>query len=386
MPPLTLLIKPVSGACNMRCDYCFYADVSSHRQVHDLGKMDRDTMEALIRRALSYAEGSLSFAFQGGEPTLAGVDYFEAFSDCVRRLNRKKTPVSYALQTNAYRIDPPLLSWIAREKCLVGVSLDGPIALHDAHRRVRGGDGTYDAIQQTIQSLRDAGIEYNILSVVHRETARMAEAVFRELEGHGYLQFIPMIDDFVRENTDKPFSNDTENGDLLVKDALEGLSASDDYLNFLKTTFDMYYAAFESGHPVSIRTFDNYISILMGHPPENCAMAGRCGAYLTIEADGSAYPCDFYVLDDYRLGNIRDHSIPSLFATPAMKAFRAASYNLPTECRACKWYNLCRGGCRRDREPVVDGVPALNRFCETHRAFFEHTVERMRRMAGSLSQ
>ena len=156
------------------------------------------------------------------------------------------------------------------------------------------------------------------------------------------------------------------------------------YGAFLKTTFDAYYAAFCRGRPVSVRNFDNYLGILMGLPPENCGQCGRCGQYFLIEADGGVYPCDFYVLDNWRIGNINDSSFFSLAKSPVGEEFRALSLLRRAECESCEWYGLCRGGCRRDREPFENGLPGLNRWCESYKALFEYAFPRMREMAEAI--
>lgn len=367
MPPLTVMIKPASSLCNLRCTYCFYADVAARRESASFGVMEQDTLETLVRRAFAYAEGHLSFMFQGGEPTLAGKAFFRSFLALQRRYKTSRVVVHNAIQTNGYALDEQWCEIFREGQFLVGISVDGTKALHDACRVTAGGEPTYDRIQKNISMLREAGVEYNILCVVNEYIARQPREVFESLKQHGFLQFIPCLDDF---------------------DGVKGEHSlcADTYGRFLIETFDLYEKAFRAGRPVSIRTFDNWLTMLLGYPPENCGMAGRCGNYYLIEANGNAYPCDFYVLDMWLVGNIKEDSFFRMDKSAVSRTFREESIPLPPACKACPWLHLCRGGCKRDREPVIGGVPSLNRLCAGHKAFFEARYERMRALAACVAQ
>ena len=358
MPALSMMIKPVSSACNMRCQYCFYADVAAHRRIPNYGVMTPDTMRALVRRAFIYADSSVSFSFQGGEPTLAGIEYFQSFLREVHRCNSRHLPVSYALQTNGYAVSDEMLALFAEHHFLLGVSLDGPEDMHDALRKDAGGCGTYRRVMRTIEKLRHFGIPYNILCVVTAETARRSQETWNALREHQYLQFIPCIDGL--DGSRNPYSLSPEA-----------------YGQFLIDIFDAYERAFKEGSPVSERRLDNYLSILAGFAPEECGMCGQCGLYFLAEADGSVYPCDFYVLDEWKMGNINTMSLARMEKSSASKAFRQVSLRLPEACGRCPYLNLCMGGCRRDREPFCEGLPSNNRFCQSYRMFFDACLPRM---------
>ena len=162
MPPLSVLIKPASGLCNMRCRYCFYADVAEHREIASYGVMTRETAEALIRRAFEFADGEATFAFQGGEPTLAGWEYYRFFIDTVNRCNIKRIPVHYAMQTNGYDVSDNLCELLRDNRFLVGVSLDGTGAVHDAARVDAAGEGTFRRVNETIAKFKKSGIDFFI--------------------------------------------------------------------------------------------------------------------------------------------------------------------------------------------------------------------------------
>ena len=375
MPPLTLMIKPVSSACNMRCRYCFYADVTRHRDTPSFGAMSRETLDKLVRRAFAYAEGSVSFAFQGGEPTLAGADFFRELLTLERRYNSRHIEVNNSIQTNAFDLSDEMIEVLRQGRFLVGVSLDGPASIHDRMRIDARGKGTHATVTRNLERLRAAGVEYNILCVVNRYIAQAPREVWNALAPHTYLQFIPCLDGFDGVSADYSLT-------------------AEDYLNFLKVTFDLYYQAYRQRKYVSVRTFDNYVGILLGQLPENCAMQGRCGIYYLIEGDGGVYPCDFYVLDRWRMGNINTASFRTLAASPVAAEFRAQSHYTSPECLGCKWARLCRGGCKRDREPFVevasgDGTvlrPGLNRFCGAFCEFFEYSYGRMEEMARDIAR
>ena len=358
MPPLTVMIKPVSGACNMRCAYCFYTDVMARRDTAIYPRMTLETLEAVVRSAFRCADGAVSFAFQGGEPTLAGVSFFEALVRFEKTYNTRGIRVTNALQTNGFALSDALIALLARERFLVGVSLDGTAALHDRLRVDRQGAPTCDRVLENIRRLQAAGVEFNILCVVNDWVAREPARVFQALAPYGFIQFIPCLD--ALDGSRLPWSLTPER-----------------YLDFLRTAFDLYCAAFEAGRPVSVRNFDNYIGMLLGLPPENCAMGGTCGRYFLVEGDGGVYPCDFYVLDEWRVGNINETPFSRLGKSPRMEAFVAASLPVPEKCRSCRWFRLCRNGCKRERDPET----GLNRWCECTRAFLEYSYPRMLKMA-----
>ncbi|MBQ2546523.1 MAG: anaerobic sulfatase maturase [Clostridia bacterium] len=356
MPPLSVLIKPASGLCNMRCRYCFYADVTEHRQIASYGIMNEETTDALLRRAFEFVSGSAAFAFQGGEPTLAGADYYRHFLSAAERFNEKRIPVRYAMQTNGYDLSDELLAILKEHRFLVGVSLDGTGAIHDAARVDASGEGTFRRVTKNIARLRDAGIEYNILTVVTNRTAKEIATVYNFLRSRGYryVQFIRHVDGFGDAEEPSVWSLTPER-----------------YLNFLKTAFGYYYDDILAGKYMSVREFDNFVMLAAGRQAECCGMNGVCPANLVIEADGGAYPCDFYVLDEWKLGNVRETGIRELLESDTAKRFRARSHKIDEKCRACRWFRLCSGGCARYREPAGEDGLRLNKFCESYRAFFE---------------
>ncbi len=362
MPPLNLLIKPVSSLCNMRCEYCFYKDVSENRTARSMGMMSLDTLETVIRQAFEYADNFVSFVFQGGEPTLAGLDFYRELILLQRKYNTKNIKVNNSIQTNGYIIDNEWARFFAENGFLVGLSLDGTKEAHDSLRVDEKGQGTFTRTVKAADILQKNGVDFNILCVVNNFVARYPKKVYDQLKKYKYVQFIACLDPVDGEKTRFSLSEDR-------------------YANFLKQTFDLYYADFMSGNPVSIRNFDNYIGILLGQPPESCAMNGFCTCYCVIEADGSVYPCDFYVFDEWKLGNVLENTFGEMIGSGTAKNFVEKSKFVCDECKSCQYYNLCRGGCRREREPFTDGHPILNRHCQAYRKFFADSAGKMLDMA-----
>lgn len=364
MPPLNLLLKPASSACNLRCAYCFYADEAQKRRVDNYGMMPDQVVRALIDKSLAAAEGSVSYLFQGGEPTLAGLEFYRRFAALVEARAPKGLAVHYAIQTNGTLLDRDWCRFLAEKRFLVGLSLDGNRDCHDRFRKDGAGRGTYGQVLKASKLLDQAGVEYNVLTVVTGHLARHIQSVFSALckGGFRFQQYIPCLDplDEIRGG----------NGWSLTPVQ---------YGDFLKTLFDLWYRELERGEYWSIRYFDNLVWMLAGRPPEQCSMGGCCSEQYLIEADGSVYPCDFYGLDQYRMGSVLDDSWERLDRAREELGFVAQSRRVPEECRGCRWYALCRNGCRRDRL-WEGGELGKNFYCRSYAAFFDYALPRLRRV------
>lgn len=358
MRNLYVLVKPASGSCNLRCRYCFYADEMRQRETASYGKMSRETAEALISKSLNQADGHITFAFQGGEPTLAGLEFYRWFTRRVQGLRRPGQSIHYAIQTNGTLLDEEWGRFLQEHRVLVGLSLDGPRKSHDYNRRQADGSGSWNKVMQAAALLRRYRVEFNILTVVTQgSVSRIGQiyAFFRE--NHLlYQQYIPCIDP-------------------LEQSASDSLTPQG-YGQFLKALFDLWYEDISAGRFIYIRSFENMVGMLRGQRPESCDMGGVCSVQYIFEADGSAYPCDFYALDAWRLGNIRTDSFEELDKKRESLGFIQASMQHPEECRACTWYILCRNGCRRDR------TNGQNRYCEGIREFYAYAYPRLCRLAG----
>ena len=360
--PLNVLIKPVSGACNMNCTYCFYCDEMENRSQKSFGIMSEKTAESLIQKALDGTHSACTFAFQGGEPTLRGLDFFRFFCDTVRSCNIHKIPVQFALQTNGLVIDTEWAAFFAEQGFLIGLSMDGNKRIHDSMRRRRDGSGSFNNILRASQLFDNRRVEYNILTVVSASLAKNIKEVYEFYLRNNFIyqQYIPCLDPIGEKSPAHEWS--------LTPEA---------YGSFLKTLFDLWYRSFKREKPVSIRYFDNLVLMLLERPPESCGMLGRCTFQHVIEADGSVFPCDFYVLDSYKLGNIHTDSFEDIAKAREKIGFVEKSLHVDPECQTCKWYSLCRGGCRRDRDTFTGKPLEKNRFCASYKVFFPYAYERL---------
>ena len=370
MPLHTILIKPVSGLCNMRCDYCFYCDEMEKREVASYGMMSEDTLKNIVKKAMRQARGEICFAFQGGEPTLRGLDFFQKVVELEARFNRGGVRVLNAIQTNGLGLDEEWCRFFRDNNFLVGVSVDGTAAIHDLYRMDAAGNPTYERIKKNIDMLEAYKVEYNILTVVTAPVAEHIREIYGEYKKNGwnYQQYIACLDPMGEEPGRREYS----------------LSA-EAYGRFLTVLFRMWDKDWRRGKAPYIRQFENYIGMLMGYPPEACEQRGVCSVQCVAEADGSAYPCDFYVLDKYRLGDYNSESIQELLGTENAADFVKESRKLCEDCHNCEWYSLCRGGCRRHRVKDKESGLYKNYFCESYKAFFGQCGGRMKEIAAFMS-
>ena len=364
MDTVNLLIKPASF-CNIRCRYCFYADVAEHTDALRGLVMAPETAEAVVRETFAAAERLAVFGFQGGEPTLAGLDFFRRFLDLERKYAKPGVRVQHTIQTNGLLLDEEWAAFLQKNRFLVGLSMDGGKAMHDRFRADARGEGTWRRVRAALDLLEKHGVETNLLSVITGQTAKHPEQFYRELKATGcrFIQPIPCLD---------PLGSDgNEEYSLRPKQ----------YGKFLATLFDLWYRDWAAGDYVSIRPFDDYVHLLCGGVPSSCTAAGRCGQYLVVESDGTVYPCDFYTVSEWSLGNIRDKGIEELLSGELAREFIRAGGEKPEECRTCPYYRACRGGCKRDYLPTLNHE--RNRFCEAYKSFFSYAWERLGQAAAA---
>lgn len=373
MPAASILIKPASANCNMDCKYCFYKCLSSHREEYSKGFMTEETLETLVREAIAYADGSLTFAFQGGEPTLAGLDFFQKAVELQQKYNNKKLQIENTIQTNGLLIDEKWARFLGEHRFLVGLSLDGPKKMHDRYRKDAGGQDTFARIMHSVQLLEQYQVDYNVVTVVTNDTAKQASFLYKFWKRNHYpfVQFIPCMDEIKRQDG-------TQERSIYAVEP-------EQYGKFLCELFDLWYADFVAGETMDIRMFSNLAQMAAGYPAEECGMNGCCNCYFVVEGDGSVYPCDFYCMDEWKLGTVNDGFVQMKTSEKA-KAFVEASRPVCAACQECLHFSLCRGGCRRWREPFVDGKPGLNQLCSAYRMFFAHAAERMERLGVYIRQ
>lgn len=367
---MNIMIKPASGLCNMRCAYCFYTDEMNKRTQASYGRMSMETLEHVIQKTLAFAERRCTIAFQGGEPTLAGLDFYRNCLELEKKYNTKKITISHSLQTNGYALDDEWCGFFAENHFLIGLSIDGVKASHDACRKDSQGKDTYIRVLETAQRLKKAGAEFNVLTVVNRKTALKIRRIYENYRklGFSWQQYIACLDPIQEIPGQREYS--------LTPQV---------YGRFLIDLFELWDLDLRQGKQPFIRQFENYIGILMGQQPESCEQRGVCSFQNIVEADGSVYPCDFYVLDDYCLGNLRTDSFQVIEQRRKESRFVENSINHTEECRSCSYFAVCRGGCRRHREQPGREY-GENYFCESYKMFFDACLPRMKEIAARLQR
>ncbi|MDD6061116.1 MAG: SPASM domain-containing protein [Oscillospiraceae bacterium] len=347
MPPLSVMVKPASSLCNMRCRYCFYGDVADSRSVKSFGIMQAHTAENLVRKTLAFADGcSVAFAFQGGEPLLAGLDFFQNFVALVERYNTKNSPIFYGLQTNGTLLSDEWAQFFRTHRFLIGLSLDGDLQ-GNRFRLDADGSNAYRKIMDGAEILKKHGVDVNILTVLTGACADRIDEVYKALTAKGfkYLQFIPCL---------RPFGETADNEMTLTVRQ---------YAKYLIHGFNAYVKDYVRGDYTSVRYFDNLVQLYLGNSPEQCGMCGHCMHQFVAEGNGNIYPCDFYCTDEWLLGNINDSDLNTLAHSQRATDFLKRSIQTQEKCKACRYYPLCRsGGCYRQQSD--------RDYCEAYKAFF----------------
>ena len=290
MKEFSLLIKPTSADCNMNCMYCFYLEKSSLYPQYKVHRMKDATLEKMISSYMEAPQDCYTFGWQGGEPTLMGLEFFKKVVELQKRYGKAGSIISNGLQTNATLIDDDFARYFSEYKFLLGVSLDGPQYIHDHYRKFTGGKGTFDRVMKGIEILRKNNVEFNILVLVNDFNVNKAVEVYRFLVDSGFYfhQYIPCVE-FDNQGALKPFSINGEK-----------------WGSFLVELFNQWYP--RDLYKVSIRFFDSILNHIVGRKATICHMEDNCKQYLVVEHNGDIYPCDFFVKEDLKLGNINDNS------------------------------------------------------------------------------
>lgn len=347
------LIKPASSLCNMNCQYCFYSDVSHQRQNYSKGIMTKDTVDILIKKALKDAD-EVTFAFQGGEPTVAGLDYFQYFVKKVYELKNHHM-IHFVIQTNGYCLDDKWIVFFKEYDFLVGISLDGYQEIHDKVRQ-KGQQPTFGKIIRHIKKIQEKHVDYNILTVVTSQMVLHVKDIYEyyKKQGFHYIQFIPCLPEL-----------DGSTNDYYL--------TPQQFYTFYHQLFPLWYEDLKKGQYMSISFFEDLLMMFQGQYPRTCGMLGNCHIQLVIEGDGSVYPCDFYALDQYCLGNINVHTIDELRQSLQGQLFLKEEKRYSQLCQQCQFKNICHGQCKRMNIAYFD-----NDYCgyqeflkETYQIFYQ---------------
>jgi uncharacterized protein len=370
-----VLAKPTGSACNLDCAYCFFLE---KEQLYP-GARSRMTDQVLERyvRQLFEAQRApeVTIAWQGGEPTLMGLEFFRRAVACAQRYAPPGTTVSHTIQTNGTRLNGDWAAFLAEHGFLVGLSIDGPRALHDRYRRDKAGRPTFDRVMRGLEHLRARGVSWNALTAVHAGNADDPVSVYRFLRdecGATFMQFIPIVE--------LPSRDGVPYGDAVTERSV----TAEQWGRFLTGVFDEWVRC-DVGE-VYVQMFDAALANWYGEPPGLCVHAPTCGTALALEFNGDLYSCDHFVDPGHLLGNIGEQPLGALADSGAQRRFGLDKRDaLPACCRSCSVLAACHGGCPKDRFVAApDGGPGLNYLCAGFKAFFAHVDEPMRAMCALL--
>jgi uncharacterized protein len=393
-PAFHLLAKPTGAVCNLDCSYCFFLS----KELLYPGsrfRMAEELLETYIRQLIeSHARSpEVVIAWQGGEPTLMGLDFFRRSVELAELHLLPRQRAVYTIQTNGTLLDEEWAAFFKKHDFLVGISIDGPRELHDAYRVNKGGAGSFDQVMRGLEFLESAGVEWNALTTVHAANGDRGLEVYRFLRDSckaGFVQFIPIIERVAEAGDDGtvPWTS-WRDRPLYVQDGrrVTGRSVTaEQYGRFLIDVFEEWVRR-DVGE-VYVQMFDVALANWVGEPPGLCVHSETCGLALALEHTGDLYSCDHFVEPRYRLGNIKETHMLELVSSQQQRQFGRDKHDqLPGYCRSCDVRFACHGGCPKDRFiETPDGEPNLNYLCGGFKAFFHHVDRPMRVMGALLAQ
>jgi len=390
-PAFHLLAKPTGAVCNLDCSYCFFL---SKEMLYPGSRfrMADELLETYIRQLIEAHSRApvVEVAWQGGEPTLMGLDFFRRSVELVDQYLPPGQRAEYTIQTNGTKLDAEWAEFLREHAFLVGISIDGPREIHDTFRVTKGGNGSFDQVMRGLGHLRAGGVEYNVLTTVHAANEGRGGEVYRFLRdncGARFMQFIPVIE---------RLQGGGENGwsswrdrPLYVQaggEVAERSVSPEGYGRFLIDIFEDWVR--HDVGDVYVQMFDTTLANFVGEPAGMCVHCETCGLALAMEHNGDVYSCDHFVEPDYLLGNINEHHLVDLVGSERQEQFGLDKRDtLPPYCLACDVRFACHGGCPKDRFAITpDGDPGLNYLCPGFKLFFHHVSEPMRLMAVLLAQ
>jgi uncharacterized protein len=376
-PAFHIMIKPRGPICNLGCEYCYFLSKSKLYPESEF-RMSEETLDRFTRQYIeSQRVPEITFGWQGGEPTLMGLDFFKKVVELQKKYRKPGMKITNALQTNGTLLDEDWCHFLREESFLVGLSLDGPRQMHDAYRKDQGGKPTFDRVMAGLMLLKQNKVEFNILATVHAANAGNPLEVyrfFRDEAGVQFIQFIPIVE----------LDNETgyqEGGRVTSRSV-----SARQYGEFLTTIFDEWIRV-DVGK-VFVQIFDVALGAWSNLPAGLCIFDQTCGTALVLEHNGDLYSCDHYVEPHYLLGNIENQDLVTLVGLEQQKRFGDAKRDgLPRYCRECEVRFICNGGCPKNRiRRTPDGEAGLNYLCKGYRAFFNHIDQPMKIMASLLQK
>ena len=380
--PMYIMVKPVGSACNLRCDYCYYLEKQLLYANEGRQMLSDELLERFIREYIeSQTTPEVLFTWHGGEPLVRPLAFYEKVVRLQQRYARGRR-IANSLQTNGTLINDNWARFFHDQGWLIGVSLDGPEAYHDAFRRTRGGGPSFRNVIRGIDILNRHAVEWNALPVANRLNGDHPLSFYRFFKNIGcrYIQVTPVVERLAHHDDGRQLASLVDEGQLApfsIRPKQWG--------NFLCTIFDEWVR-----HDVSmffINIFDATLANWVGVAPGLCTMAKHCGHAGVMEHNGDVYSCDHFVFPEYKLGNIHEQSLVEMMYSERQRRFgRAKADSLPTQCRECQWLNACHGECPRNRFiRTANGEPGLNYLCEGYRQYFSHVapyMDVMKRLLG----
>ncbi|MEO8026110.1 MAG: anaerobic sulfatase maturase [Bryobacteraceae bacterium] len=356
----SLLIKPASAVCNLDCAYCFYLDreADPYKEL-PARRMTDETLERLVDTWMFYSYPNSVFAFQGGEPTLAGLPFFEKLVKLQKQYGRNGQSVSNALQTNATLIDSSWCDLLREHNFLLGVSLDGPEEINDLYRYNKAGHGTFRKVMEGVETLQEEGVEFNILCVLSQANVGKARELYQFYKSLGVdnIQYIPLAE-FGANGERMPYAITAEQ-----------------YGRFLVETFDLWWP---DRRKMRIRYFDNIAEALAGQKPGSCTMHETCDSYAVVEYNGDVFPCDFFVEKDWKLGNVTYDSWAEIAGRQRRYSFASKKTLAHPECQVCEYQSICHGGCPKFRHGAHGDFTELDYFCQAYKMIYGRSVGPLR--------
>lgn len=354
---VAVIAKPVGSRCNMNCSYCYYLEKSQYSSHEQQTVMAPDLLEELIKQTIEANSGPVvSFVWHGGEPTLAGLDFYRQVVALERKYLPRGWQVWNNLQTNGLLLDDEWCRFLRDNHFDVGLSIDGNKMIHDKNRRDRGGEATYNRVKRAAKKLRSYGIQPDLLCTVNADTLTDPLGVYRALRDldTGWIQFIPVV--VVQEDG-----------------SIDPISVTPEgYGTFLCAVFDEWIR--NDLGKLDVQRFAETSRVWAGGSAGVCTMAPVCGNVLVAEEDGSIYACDHFVDPEHRRGNLREHRLADVAGSAEQQNFgRSKKESLTAECRECPWLSCCSGGCPKDRFGRSEaGEEGQYYLCQGLKAFFAH--------------
>jgi uncharacterized protein len=375
-----IMAKPSGSACNLNCEYCFFLKKERLYPGSNFRMSDK-VHEAYIKQLFeAHQVPQVTVAWQGGEPTLMGLDFFRQSMELQKKYGKPGTRIENTFQTNGVLLNDEWCRFFHENNYLIGLSMDGPKELHDVYRKDKGGHGTHDRVVRAARLLQKHKVEFNILCTVNRKNANRPLEVyqfFRDELGVDYIQFIPIVER-INENGETGFQEGNEVTDRSVR--------ADQWGRFLIEIFDEWVKR-DVGQTF-VLNFDGALAGWLGKAGTVCIFGPTCGQGMALEHNGDLYSCDHFVEPNYFLGNILETPMIELVASDKQRKFGRDKWDtLPQYCRNCEFIHICNGECPKNRFiETPDGEAGLNYLCEGYKAFFKHADKPMRIMADILRQ